>query len=323
MRGCFVMKRLFPISLIVMLIVTIALSGCGGSSGGNNPTPTQKSDIDYSITMWGSQGTGNGQFFYPRCIAIDTTNNYIYVTDTIGNDVDGNHRVQKFDMNGNYLMQWGTRGSDNGQFKAPMGIALDGAGYVYVADFFNQRIQKFDSSGVYQKEFKSAASYFNGIAIDKVGNIYLTMPAHNVVEKFDSSGTSLWSSSDFSDPEGIAVDSINNVVYVADHNNYCIKKLNADNGSLITTWGSKGSEDGEFNYPQAVAVDADGFVYIAETNNARIQKFQPDGVFVSKWGSSGSSYGQYSIPQGIAFDTAGYLYVADTGNCRIQRFKPE
>jgi tripartite motif-containing protein 71 len=320
------MKRLFPILLLMMLILTLALVGCGGGKGSSAP-PT----IDYSITMWGSQGTGNGQFYQPRYIAIDTVNNFIYVTDTIGNNLDGNHRVQKFDMNGNYLMQWGTKGTGDGQFGDPMGIAVDASGYVYVADFFNQRIQKFDSNGVYQKEFKSAASYFEGVAVDKDGNIYITMPAHGVVEKYDSDGNILWSSTAFSGPEGIAVDSTNNVVYVADHNAYCIKRLNTDNGEVITTWGLKGDGpdkngidgDGYFYYPLGVAVDAAGYVYVAETNNARIQKFRPDGTFISKWGSKGSLYGQYKSPEGIVFDKAGYLYVADTANCRIQRFKPE
>jgi DNA-binding beta-propeller fold protein YncE len=313
------MKRLFPIPLIVMLILTLAFAGCGGGKGGRAPTPT----IDYSITMWGSQGTGNGQFYQPRYIAVDTVNNFIYVTDTIGNNLAGNHRVQKFDMNGNYLMQWGTKGTGDGQFGDPMGIAVDASGYVYVADFFNQRIQKFDSNGVYQKEFKSAASYFEGVAVDKDGNIYVTMPAHGVVEKYDSVGNVLWSSTAFSCPEGIAVDSTNNVVYVVDHNAYCIKKLNVSDGTVEITWGSIGDGDGEFNYPQAVAVDASGYVYVTETNNARIQKFQFDGTFISKWGSKGSLYGQYKSPEGIVFDKAGYLYVADTANCRIQRFKPE
>ena len=87
-----------------------------------------------------------------------------------------------------------------------------------------------------------------------------------------------------------------------------------------TQLGSGGSGDGEFNYPSGVTVDSSGNVYVADSNNHRIQKFDSDGVFVTKWGSKGSGDGQFQQPSGIAIDSSGNVYVADSDNHRIQKF---
>ena len=69
-----------------------------------------------------------------------------------------------------------------------------------------------------------------------------------------------------------------------------------------------------------VAVDSSGNVYVADTNNNRIQKFDSSGTFITKWGSSGTGDGQFEYPTGIAVDSSGNVYVADTDNHRIQKF---
>ena len=69
-----------------------------------------------------------------------------------------------------------------------------------------------------------------------------------------------------------------------------------------------------------VAVDSAGYVYVADTYNDRIQKFDSAGKFITKWGTKGNSTGQFHGPQGVAVDSAGYVYVADTYNDRIQKF---
>ena len=79
-------------------------------------------------------------FSYPGGVAV-APNSSIYVADT------DNHRIQKFDNDGNFIMKWGSEGSGDGQFKYPYGIAIGPDGSVYVADYENNRIQKFDSNG--------------------------------------------------------------------------------------------------------------------------------------------------------------------------------
>ncbi|PYE61986.1 NHL repeat-containing protein, partial [Aneurinibacillus soli] len=77
---------------------------------------------------------------------------------------------------------------------------------------------------------------------------------------------------------------------------------------------------GEFNSPKGIAVDSSGNVYVVDTNNNRIQKFDSSGTYVTQWGSDGSGDGQFSYPQGIAVDSSGNVYVVDSNNKRIEKF---
>jgi DNA-binding beta-propeller fold protein YncE len=81
-----------------------------------------------------------------------------------------------------------------------------------------------------------------------------------------------------------------------------------------------GTGNGEFSLPVRVAVDSSGNVYVADTGNDRIQKFDSSGNYVLQWGSTGSGNGQFSNPKAVAVDSSGNVYVADSGNSRIQKF---
>ncbi|MFC2019925.1 hypothetical protein ACFLU4_08310 [Chloroflexota bacterium] len=87
---------------------------------------------------------------------------------------------------------------------------------------------------------------------------------------------------------------------------------------FLTKWGSEGSGDGQFDNPKGVAVDASGNVYVTDSGNHRIQKFDSSGNFITKWGSQGSGDGQFDWPKGVAVDASGNVYVVESG--RIQKF---
>ena len=86
------------------------------------------------------------------------------------------------------------------------------------------------------------------------------------------------------------------------------------------SWGTPGTGAGQFTNADGVAVDPAGNVYVADTGNARIQKFTADGAFLGQWGSTGTGPGQFNSPQDVAVGPDGSVYVADTANNRVQRF---
>jgi DNA-binding beta-propeller fold protein YncE len=88
----------------------------------------------------------------------------------------------------------------------------------------------------------------------------------------------------------------------------------------VTQWGSYGAGNGQFYYPGAVATDAAGNVYVADSWNHRIQKFTSTGSYATRWGLTGGGNGQFAYPYGLATDAAGNVYVADQYNHRIQVF---
>jgi len=191
-----------------------------------------------------------------------------------------------------YILQWGSSGSTDGKFAAPQGVAVNmNDGNVYVADYGNNRIQKFDSNGGF-------------------------------LGKWAPSG-----SDNFTQPRSLAVDSSNNV-YVADTGNHRIQKRDS-NGGFLTRWGhnggdgTSGSDNGSFNAPSGICVAPDGSVYVADQLNDRIQKFNSSGSFVTSWGGHTGTLedGKFDHPYDVAVDPSGNnIYVSDYQNHRIQKF---
>jgi tripartite motif-containing protein 71 len=139
------------------------------------------------IRKWGSYGDGNGQFNDPFGVAVDANGN-VYVADQ-----EYNHRIQVFTNSGTYLTQWGTPGTGNGQFNeanSPTGVAVDGAGRVYVADFANNRIQVFSGAGAYLTQWGTlgtgSGEFQNpySVAVDGGGNVYVTDGYNHRIQVF-------------------------------------------------------------------------------------------------------------------------------------------
>ena len=88
------------------------------------------------VNQWGEFGTQPGQFRFPTMLVVDRESD-LYVVD------QHNHRIQKFDAQGHFLLAWGAQGNGTRQFNYPFGIAIDSRGDVYVSDMNNHRVQKF------------------------------------------------------------------------------------------------------------------------------------------------------------------------------------
>jgi DNA-binding beta-propeller fold protein YncE len=91
-------------------------------------------------------------------------------------------------------------------------------------------------------------------------------------------------------------------------------------GDELAHWGSGGSGPGQFSYPEGIAIDAAGTLFISESNNNRVQMFQRGGAFLGSFGSQGAEDGQFMNPVGVAVDSQGHIFVADFSNNRIQKF---
>ena len=177
------------------------------------------------LTAVGTKGSRPLQFNEVEDIAINTSNNKVYVVD------HNNHRIQVLNSDLTFSNTFGKYGKNKGEFNYPYAIACDSTGNVYVADSANNRVQVFTSAGKFLRMFGSRGKGdgdFNwpcGVALDVQDKVYVSDDNHRI-SVFTSGGqfmTSFGSEGrgpgEFKDPRGLAVDS-NGVVYVCDRGNY-------------------------------------------------------------------------------------------------------
>ena len=286
------------------------------------PEPTYDyEDYVFSVLAGGTSGSQDGQeknaqFKWPNGVAIDAAGN-VYVGDR------GNHSIRKIDPSGLVSTLAGSAGKygdgdgagSEARFWYPMGVAVDRAGNVYVADSSSDTIRKVTPDGT---------------ATTLAGS-HNTDPAKIGVGRFaDGNGRAAY----FHYPTGVAVDRAGNV-YVADSNNKLIRKI-TKSGDVTTLAGAKGiseSVDGDarsarFNSPFGVAMDDEGNLYV--TDNATVRKIDPRGTVSTLAGSAGEigttdgvgSTARFQNPKGIAVDSKGNVYVTDDGNKNIRKITP-
>jgi DNA-binding beta-propeller fold protein YncE len=180
-----------------------------------------------------------------------------------------------------------------------------------------------------------------GVAVDRNGNIWVaercsanSCAGSNLapILEFDPSGKLLTSfgAGMFIFPHGITADKDGNIWVTdgdgKDGKGHQVFKF-SPKGKVLLALGKAGvAGDGEdtFNKPSAVAIGANGDIFVGDghggNSNARIVKFSKDGKFIMTWGKKGSGPGELNIPHALAFDSKGRLFVADRGNNRIQIF---
>jgi uncharacterized protein (TIGR03663 family) len=286
-----------------------------------------------SKVTWGDLGSLEGQFDSPKGLAIDSQGN-VYVADS------QNHRIQKFDSEGNFLLAWGSVGSAPGQFSEPWGVAVGPDDRVYVADTWNHRIQSFTSEGelitywgVYQDTGGALLEPLGmlygprDIAIDEDGNLYVADTGNKRIQKFDADGNPLgqWggsgaSAGQFLEPVGIAVGP-DGYIYVADTWNQRIQVFDQD-FQYVRQW-TVYAWPGEsiFNKPY-LAVDGEGHVLATDPEGSRVLVFDSEGELLTIFGKHGQDESSFNLPTGIEVDRLGNVYVSDSSNNRIMKFAP-
>lgn len=182
----------------------------------------------------GVPGNDHAHFNLPTDVAVLPDGSF-YVSDGYKNT-----RVMKFTADGRFDFEWGAKGNGPGEFHLPHGIVVDGQGHVIVCDRENERLQVFDAKGGFLHEWK-------GPQIGKPYGIGIGSDGHLFVIDGGSPSLRL-------QERGKAVE------------------LDAS-GEVVDTFGSFGSEPGQFQLGHDIAVGPDGAVYVAEGTGARVQKF--------------------------------------------------
>jgi tripartite motif-containing protein 71 len=179
-----------------------------------------------------------------------------------------------------------------GVLRFPEAVAIGPGGDVFVADQLSYTVQEFSPSGVLENEWGSFGGGhgqfgpIGGLAVDAAGNVYVVDSSHDRIEKFSPAG------------------------------------------AFLSAWGHRGSEVGQFNFgssqdftkPPGGGIAVDGsFVFVADSGNNRIERFNLSGGEPLAWGTKGSAPGQFSYPRGVAANESEVL-VSDDDNHRIERF---
>lgn len=203
----------------------------------------------------------------------------------------------------------------------PYGIAIyDGkinvvdaakAGYVVLDIATRQRI--FVSGGAAGRMNKPI-----NITIDNDGTKYISDTGREQVLVFDKNDKfvhALGVKGQFK-PSDVAM--TDDRLFITDLNSHTIKVLHKVSGRSLYEIGRVGSKEGEFFYPTNIAIGPDGFLYVTDTGNFRVQKFTLSGEFVRRYGSIGSGLGKFARPKGLDLDKENRLYVADAAFENIQ-----
>lgn len=259
----------------------------GGGAFGDDTISKFKANGDFIQRFGGStssSGNGPGELRFPNSIAA-APSGAIYVGDT--------WNVQQFTADGAFVRQWGDTGDQPGQFFHINSLDTDSAGNVYVAEqtgvagYTRQnRVQKFSPTG----------AFLDVWPVDRGGADALTYQFDLAIDRFDR-------------------------LYLSDTANDRVLVYTAG-GNLVTTWGSEGSQPGQFNVPTGIAIDPVGNVVVADSGNNRIQAFTPDGTFIAEYRpdppKSELEFGDsFSFANDIAVDAEGTFYIPEKGTILV------
>lgn len=303
--------NLFRIALVTAIAFTASCkkTNSGSSSGNPNNTDGAVSTLSGNGTEGFADGSATtAEFSSPYSVAVDLQGN-VYVADY------ANNRIRKVAPDGTASTFAGssTSGMADGagaaaQFTQPRSVAVDASGNVFVCDYNNSDIRKISPAGV-----------------------VTTVAGNGYSGYIDAKRTA----AQFASPTSIAVDASDNL-YVADLANERIRKITPD-GTVTTLAGSDGygltdgpATTAQFHFPNGIAVDAAGNVYVSDSQNNAVRKISPNGTVSTLAGNGKQGYrdgagaaAEFNDPGDVAVDGVGNVYVADVENGRVRKITPD
>lgn len=208
-------------------------------------------------------------------------------------------------------------GRDESRLVRPMAVVAQGD-LIYVADPGAQGVHRFDQKqGSHDLLFAAGIGAMPspvGLALGAAGEVYVSDSALGmvfVIRPGAAEAVPLALGAKLGQPTGIAYDAPNRRLFVVDTSAHHVNVFDR-NGALESSFGERGSANGEFNYPTLIWRTAQGRIYVTDSLNFRVQSFDGNGRFLAKFGNLGDGAGDLPRQKGVATDQYGHVYIVDS-----------
>jgi DNA-binding beta-propeller fold protein YncE len=209
----------------------------------------------------------------------------------------------------------------------PFDVCLDDYGRIYVSDVA-QGVLVFNtmekSVEVFGAKNRIPLQDARGIAYGH-NKIFIGLADAGQIFVLDTGGTFLYAigkEGQFETPVDVAIDTNTSRVLIVDNKQHKVLVFSETGDSLFSI-GKRGVGDGDFNYPQSIAVDEESNIYVMDAFNFRVEIFDSEGKYLRQFGKQGNIFATFSRPKGIALDTYGNIYVLDANHNNVQIFDKE
>lgn len=297
-----------PTVLLQIIAVIISFLAISGAQAG-------AIDVTYSHAFGMSNPKVPGSFNYPSGIAVDSTTGDVFVLDQLFS------RIQRFDANGNYILEWAENGG--------VGIAVDSTDQsVYMANAGLNKVVKYSATGQIIREWGSrgsATGQFNSpfdVAVNPLTrNVYVADANNRRVQEFTRDGIFVraFTHASFQIIYGIAVDPTGQYIYVSDAGAVRMHKFDTS-GNHLLEWSSIGNDPGQLRWPRSVSVAPNGDVIVASTDNNELVRFDANGNYLQTFRGQNDAITSFH-PRAVDVNlSTGEIYAPSSYAHRIDRF---